>query len=88
MGSSGFLIIFACVNAANFVKAKEIKSSRSIAGLGVCACLFALGALVWHTYQVRPGQLWVLCAMVGLAFIVEATFISSFKRKAQKAVKR
>ncbi len=67
-GSAGFLIIFAAVNAANVAKAQEVNSSKVIAGLGVVACLLALGALVLHTLQNSPGQLWVLVIMVSIAF--------------------
>lgn len=50
MGSAGFLVIFAIVNAANFKEAQEVKSSKLISGLGVLSCIFALGTLVWHTF--------------------------------------
>jgi amino acid transporter len=76
MGSAGFLVIFATVNAANVLKANETGSSRIIAGLGVAACLFALAALIWHTLQNAPGQLWVLAVMVGIAFVVEALYFA------------
>ncbi len=68
MGSAGFLVIFAFVNAANFATAREINSSKVIAGLGIAACLLAIGALVWHTLQNAPGQLWVLLIMVKIFY--------------------
>jgi len=74
MGSAGFLVIFMVVNAANFVKAPEIGSSRLIAGSGVAACFFALAALVLHTLQSAPGQIWILLIMVGIAFFVEGVY--------------
>ena len=75
MGSAGFLVIFAIVNAANFLKAREVNSSKMIAGLGVLSCIFALGTLVWHTFQTSPSQLWVLVVMAGLASAMEVTYI-------------
>ena len=85
MGSAGFLLIFAVVNAANFAKAQEIHSSRVIAGLGVAACLLALGALVWHTLQNSPGQLWVLVIMVSIAFVVEGIIVAFYTNKGNVA---
>ncbi len=76
MGSAGFLVIFAFVNAANFVRYKDAKSSRLVSGLGVLACVGALAALVGHTYQNEPEQLWVLVALVALGFVIEALYLA------------
>jgi len=81
MGSAGFLVIFASVNAANFVKSTEANSNRFIAGLGVIACLFALGALVFQTLQTAPEQLWVLVTMLAIAFAIEAVVISYHRKQ-------
>ena len=86
MGSAGFLVIFAIVNAANFKKANEINSSKTIAGLGVLACTFALGALTWHTIQTGASQLWVLVAMIALASSMEGLYIWRW-RKPQKGAR-
>lgn len=80
MGSAGFLVIFAFVNAANFARYKEAKSNRVIAGLGVAACIGAVAALIVHTYQSEPRQLWVLVGLVGLGFAVEAVYLSFEQR--------
>ena len=80
MGSAGFLIIFAIVNAANFKKAREINSMRWLAGLGVIACVFALATLVWYTLKSAPTQLWVLVVMIGVAFTIELTYILFWKK--------
>ncbi len=80
MGSAGFLVIFAIVNAANFKQAREINSSRFIAGLGVLSCLFALGTLAWHTYLTSPSQLWILIVMVGIASAMEGGYILLWKK--------
>ena len=82
MGSAGFLLIFAIVNAANFAKAPQVHSSRWVALLGVLACTFALGTLTWHTFQTAPAQLWVLAIMAGIAVAMELAYIW-FWRKPQ-----
>lgn len=74
MGGAGFLLIFASVNHANALLAKETKSLCWISVLGVALCLGALGSLLWQTLQDDPYRLWVLCVMIGLAFLVEATY--------------
>ncbi len=75
MGSAGFLVIFAFVNAANFARHEEAKSSRWIAGLGVLACVGALVALLVHTYQDEPKQIGVLVVLVVLGFVIEAVYM-------------
>ena len=87
MGSAGFLIIFAIVNAANFKDAQEIKSSRFIAGLGVLSCVLALGTLVWHTFQISPSKLWVLVVMVGTASAMEGAYIWLWRKPQKKDVR-
>jgi len=74
MGSAGFLLIFAAVNAAHVVHARRSGRRWWIAALGGVACVAALGALIWQTWQTAPRQLWVLAAMAGLAFGIEATY--------------
>jgi amino acid transporter len=80
MGSAGFLILFAAVNAANFKQAKTIQSSRTVAALGFLGCAFALGSLMWHSLQESPTQLLFLGAMVGFSFGVEGLFMRFGKR--------
>lgn len=84
MGSAGFLVIFAAVNAANGVKARETGGSRWLSGLGVLACLLALAALVWHTLRTSPGRVWILAGMVGIAFVVEGVYILFLKETGKK----
>ena len=74
MGSAGFLLIFAAVNAANVVLAKDTRSRRLLSLLGVGLCLGALGALIWQTGNSSPGQLWFLFAMVGASLFIEGSF--------------
>jgi amino acid transporter len=71
MGSAGFLIIFATVNAANVKLADTTKSSRWISALGVIACVIALAALIWQTATTVPTHLWILAGMLFLSFGIE-----------------
>ncbi len=74
LGSAGFLLIFAAVNAANVRRARETRSRAWISVLGGIACCAALGALVWQTATSAPEKLWVLAAMVGLAVVIEGGY--------------
>lgn len=85
MGSAGFLIIFAIVNAANFVKAKEVNSNRLISGLGVAACLTALTVLFIYTLNNSPSEVWILGMMVVLALFIEGFYMRFKKLPEQKA---
>jgi amino acid transporter len=74
MGSAGFLLIFAAVNAANVRLSARIGSNPYVAGCGLAACTLALGALIWQRAKAAPVELVVLPAMVGLAFAIEAAY--------------
>ena len=74
MGSAGFLLIFAAVNAANVVMAEQTRSKRSISLIGAGLCLGALASLIWQTAMRSPAQLWFLFAMVIIALLIEVTF--------------
>ena len=74
LGSAGFLVIFAAVNAANVLRARETRSRAWISVLGGVACTAALGALVWQTARSTPEKLWVLAALVMLAVAIEGAY--------------
>jgi amino acid transporter len=74
MGSAGFLLIFAIVNGANVRLADKTGSRRWISILGVILCLSALASLIHYTIQQAPSHVWVLVAMLVLAFAVEAAY--------------
>jgi amino acid transporter len=74
LGSAGFLLIFAAVNAANARNATQTKSRRWISSAGAVACLIALGALIWQTAATDPMKLWVLAAMIALAVFIEGAY--------------
>ena len=74
MGSAGFLIIFAVVNAANVKLSTDTHSKRWLSFAGAVLCLAALASLLWQTASTSPRQLLVLLAMIGAAIAIEAAF--------------
>lgn len=74
MGSAGFLLIFAAVNAANAVLAQQTGSRRWVSLLGVLLCLGALASLVTYTLRHAAAHIGVLVAMLVLAFVVESAY--------------
>lgn len=74
MGSAGFLLIFAAVNTANARLYAETQSHKWVPRLGTGLCLAALGILIWQRATTSAAELWVLVAMVGLAFTIEAVY--------------
>ncbi len=74
LGSAGFLLIFAAVNAANARHASHTNSRAWISAAGAGACVAAFGALVWQTARTGPAKLWVLAVMVALAVMVEGGY--------------
>jgi len=81
MGSAGFLLIFAAVNGANVKLSGETHSRRWLSLLGVVLCIAALITLLWQTALTSPGQIWILVAMITLAFTTELTFRLTSGRK-------
>jgi len=71
MGSAGFLLIFAAVNASAYRLRDKAGVSVPVALAGVVACLGALGALVWTTALEEPWKLGVLVGMVAVSFSLE-----------------
>jgi len=88
MGSAGFLLIFAAVNIANAVMAPKTGSVRWLPILGAVLCLGALGSLIWETGQRKPSHLWILLAMLLLAFLVEGLYRMIKKRPLQIPLSR
>jgi amino acid transporter len=81
MGSAGFLLIFAAVNAANARLAGKTGSRRWLPLIGVGLCLGALTTLLLQTADRSPRQLWVPFVMLGASVLVEATFRFATGRK-------
>ncbi len=74
LGSAGFLLIFAAVNAANARHASHAGSRGWISVIGAVACLVALGALIWQTTTTAPAKLLILAAMLALAIAIEGGY--------------
>lgn len=74
MGSAGFLLIFAAVNASNIRLHAKTASKQWISILGVGGCLAALIVLVLQTFATAPSEILVLVLMVGLAFAIEILY--------------
>jgi hypothetical protein len=74
MGSTGFLIIFAFINAANIRLYRKTNSRIWISAIGAIACTTAFEALVWRIAKSMPSKLWFLGAMLVTAFSVEAIY--------------
>jgi hypothetical protein len=74
LGSAGFLIIFAFVNAANMRLHRETNSQLWISAIGAAASVTALGALIWRIYESTPTKLWLLGFMLTAAFLIEAIY--------------
>ena len=74
MGSAGFLLIFAAVNASNVKLHKKTNSKAWVSILGIIICLIALMILIGKTLESSPGNIWVLIIMFGAAFIIEGVY--------------
>jgi len=74
LGSAGFLLIFAAVNAANVRRARETHSRAWISVIGGLACIAALAALIWQTASSKPGDLWVLVGLLAIAVGIEGGY--------------
>jgi amino acid transporter len=81
MGSAGFLLIFAAVNAANVRLHRQTGSQRWISVAGALACLSAFGALVWRIAQNTPQKLLLLLFMLTAAFGLEFIYRSVSGRR-------
>jgi amino acid transporter len=74
MGSAGFLIIFTGINAANVRLRERTGSNLWLPLAGMVLCGLALGILVWKTAHDTPGRLFILAAIVGASFAIEALY--------------
>jgi amino acid transporter len=88
IGSAGFLIIFAAVNASAFRLRNKAGVRPAVAALGVAACVGALGALVWMTATDTPWKLAVLGGMVSVSFIAEWAYRSVTGRSLKPEIKK
>jgi amino acid transporter len=84
MGSAGFLLIFAAVNAANIRLHRQTESRMWVSAAGFLTCLAAFGALVWRIAKVNPGNIWLLVIMLAAAFLIEGAFRMTTRRKLKR----
>ncbi len=88
MGSAGFLLIFASVNAANVKLSSKTNSKKWISFSGIILCLTALVLMIVQTIATNPQNIWVLIAMFGAAFLIEGIYREfRKKRKLQPSLK-
>jgi hypothetical protein len=71
LGSAGFLLIFAAVNAANYRLRKETQSRGFISLVAMASCLIAFGMMIFYAYQKSVERTLELLIMVGLVFVFE-----------------
>ncbi len=74
IGSAGFLLIFTAVNLANARLHRATYSKFWVSGLGALACLIALVLLVWQRFLKSPREVFLLSAVVVMAFAAEAVY--------------
>jgi amino acid transporter len=74
MGSSGFLLIFAVVNFANFKLYRKTHGYRWVSLLATTASLAALVILLTQTAHTNSKNLWIVIVMVGMAFTIELIY--------------
>lgn len=74
MGSTGFLIIFAAVNGANYRLADKTGSNKWLPLVGIVVCITSLITLIGYTWRQNPQTLWVLVVMLVISFSVEFAY--------------
>lgn len=88
MGSAGFLIIFASVNAANMKMNRKTNSKKWISLIGIIFCLAAFILMIIQTLRTSPNNIWILVIMFGSAFLLEGIYREfRGKRKLQTQIK-
>lgn len=81
MGSTGFLIIFAAVNWANFRLSDKTGSNRWLPLTGTVVCIGSLLTLLNYTWRQNPQTLWVLVVMLAISFAAEFSYQKITGRK-------
>lgn len=87
MGSAGFLLIFAAVNAANLRLYKKTGGNRWLSALGVLACFSALAILIWQRAESDFKEIILLVIMVLLSIVIETAYRYIKKREIRPVFK-
>lgn len=74
LGSAGFLVVFAAVNAAAFTLARETGARRPLTALATLACAAAFVTLLVHTGRESPRALWVFAGLIVSSAAFEALY--------------
>ena len=74
MGSAGFIIVFAAVNAANLRLFRQTRSRWWLPLLGTVACAAALVLLLVQTALENPWKIAIPAAMLLLSLLIEITY--------------
>ncbi len=74
MGSAGFIIVFAAVNAANFRLFRQTCSRRWLPLLGTSGCLAALVLLLAQTAMENPWKVAIPAAILLMSFLIEIIY--------------
>ena len=74
MGSVGFLIIFAAVNAANVVLADSTGSSKWISLTGIILCISAIISLLWQSASRSPELILIPLGMIAVSLLIELLY--------------
>ena len=74
VSSAGFLLVFAAVNASNLRLARETASVRWVSGIGVMACLGALGAMLSQAggQRAHRHEVFIIAALAVAPFVYRA----------------
>jgi len=74
MGSAGFIIVFAAVNAANLRLFRKTHSLWWLPLLGTLACFAALVLLLAQTVMESPWKVAIPAAILLMSFLIEITY--------------
>jgi amino acid transporter len=74
MGSAGFIIVFAAVNAANFRLYRQTRSTKWLPLLGTVSCTAALALLLANTALEDPRKIFIPAGMLFLSFLIEIVY--------------
>ena len=74
VGSAGFLLIFALVNASAFKLKKDIGGNQWVYFVALLLCVTALITLLVHTYQRNVMAILVFLSFIGISILFEVIY--------------